>query len=354
MLVDSLGTWVGGAPGFAVDVAGLCAGPDPPRRRRRRRQRRGRARRAPERRRPGAGSARPSGRSTPRSPRWPIRPGWSWLGDSSTCAARLGRPVSERSSVEGLRAAVGFLTPLGGASTPDAEGAAAGSRLSGRVSAPPSVACGGWRGGPGRRAGRGRRGRGRGPGAHRHAALRRTVRLRRRAAAAPRPRAAPGGDGRARRRRVRRRAPWASSLLLVRWVALASIRPAPLLLAALWAASRTCMAVTVATVRRTPGPAAWPGAFRSPAGATGAVPLAVGGAAAAAHHGRALASAGRTGRRGRHRGRGRRRGVCGPAAPRRVHRRRARRGRAWWERRSGCSSPVSGGERRPMVSGARW
>lgn len=72
----------------------------------------------------------------------------------------------------------------------------------------------------------------------------------------------------------------AASTLLLRWVCLASVRPSPLLVAALWAASRTWMAATLVWV-----PYARPGgglasAFRG--GRTGPVPAAAGTAAALA------------------------------------------------------------------------
>ena len=69
-----------------------------------------------------------------------------------------------------------------------------------------------------------------------------------------------------------------AAALLTRWTVLATTHPSPLLLAALWATARTCMALTVAVV-----PYARPGGlaqvFRPPDGRAGArgVPVAVAG-----------------------------------------------------------------------------
>lgn len=73
-----------------------------------------------------------------------------------------------------------------------------------------------------------------------------------------------------------------AATLLCRWAALASMQPAPLVLAALWTLSRTAMAVIVRTQRYARTEGGLVSAFTSPAGAGGTLVLFAGGALALA------------------------------------------------------------------------
>lgn len=73
-----------------------------------------------------------------------------------------------------------------------------------------------------------------------------------------------------------------AATLLCRWAALASMRPAPLELVALWTLSRTAMAVIVRTQRYARTEGGLVSAFVSPAGVRGTAALAAGGLLAVA------------------------------------------------------------------------
>ena len=144
------------------------------------------------------------------------------------------------------------------------------------------------------------------------------------------------------------------TVLLVRWVALSSLRPGILLVAGLWCLSRTAMAVigphpALRPRRKRAGPrlpASVP--CTRPVGSTtpgpaGRRPLGAGLLLAAGAAGR-VAGRSRAGQRGRGRDGRPGRGPAGPAPDRWLHRRRARARPGCWRRPPACSWRRPGGK----------